>query len=210
MYYNLGNKLFLMTESDFQNPTPLPSSQKEKGFFRELIEFALLALLVVVPFRIFIAQPYIVNGASMNPTFKGGEYLIVDQVSYRLGEPERGSVLIFRYPKDPSWYFIKRVIGLPGETVEIRNGDVWIKNDTSPEGFALREEYVEFEKKENVSVTLSAEEYFVLGDNRLGSADSRLWGPVPRDNIVGRPVLRLFPLNRLSIFPGNNVEQATN
>jgi signal peptidase I len=135
----------------------------------------------------------------MDPTFKTGEYLIVDELSYHFGEPERGSVLIFKYPKDPSKYFIKRVIGLPGETVQIKDGDVTIVNKENPKGFALNEPYVKFEKKDNLLVTLAAKEYFVMGDNRLGSADSRLWGPVPEDNIIGRPIIRFFPP---SLFPG--------
>jgi len=184
--------------------SPNVDQQKSKGFFRELIEFALIALLIVVPFRIFVAQPYIVNGASMNPTFKNSEYLIVDQLTYRFEEPKRGSVLIFKYPKDPSWYFIKRVIGLPGETVQINSGKVTIINDENSDGLALIEEYIEFEKIENFTTTLGSEEYFVMGDNRLGSADSRLWGPVPKENIIGRPIARLFPLNKISLFPGNH------
>ncbi len=196
-----------MLEQDTINPPENPTPEKkEKGFFRELIEFALIAILVVVPFRMFIAQPYIVNGASMNPTFKGGEYLIVDQITYRFEEPKRGSVIIFKYPKDPDWYFIKRVIGLPSETIKIESGKVKIINEENPEGFALSEDYIEFEKNENFSITLEGDEYFVMGDNRLGSADSRIWGPLPKENIVGRPVARLFPLNKISFFPGNHTE----
>lgn len=176
---------------------------KEKGFFREMVEFAVIALLIVVPFRIFIAQPYIVNGASMDPTFETGDYLIVDQLTYRFSTPERGSVLIFKYPKDPSWYFIKRVIGLPLETVEIKDGDITIKNSSHPEGFVLNEPYVKFAKIENGTFTLKADEYFAVGDNRLGSADSRMWGPVPSYDIVGRPVIQLFPLKKIGIFPGD-------
>lgn len=205
LYYNQRT----MTSPDDTNfsssPSGLPTveSKKEKGFFRELLEFIVIALLIVVPFRIFIAQPYVVNGASMNPTFKDGEYLIVDQLSYRLSEPERGSIIIFRYPKDPSWYFIKRVIGLPGETISIRNGVVTIKNAENPEGFPLTEDYIKFEKKEDFDTELGSGEYFVLGDNRLGSADSRIWGSVPEANIVGRPLLRLLPLSRVDLWPGN-------
>lgn len=176
---------------------------KEKGFFREMLEFGIVALLIVVPFRIFIAQPYIVNGASMDPTFETGDYLIVDQLTYRFTTPERGSVFIFKYPKDRSLYFIKRVIGLPLETIEIHNGDITIKNSAHPEGFTLDEPYVQFAKIENSTITLKDGEYFAVGDNRLGSADSRMWGPVPKSDIIGRPILQLFPLKKLGVFPGD-------
>jgi signal peptidase I len=177
-------------------------AKKEKSLWRELIEFALIAVLIVVPFRIFIAQPYIVNGASMSPTFETGNYLIVDQLSYRFTTPARGSVIIFKYPLNTSWYFIKRVIGFPGETVNIKNGAVTI---TKVDGttIALNEPYIKFPKIENYNKTLGSAEYFVMGDNRIGSADSRMWGPLPASDIIGRPVLRLFPLTQIGILPGD-------
>jgi signal peptidase I len=182
---------------------PSDKKKSEKSFFRELIEFALIALLIVLPFRIYIAQPFVVNGASMDPTFKSGEYLIVDQITYRFHPPERGSVLIFKYPKDTSKYFIKRVIGLPSETVTIKSGEVSIKNAEHPDSFTLSEPYIVYEKKDDFTVKLASDEYFVLGDNRLGSADSRMWGPMPTKDIVGRPLIRLLPVSRLDILPGD-------
>lgn len=196
--------------ADFNSPSepeiptqPLQVVKKPKGFFRELIEFVIIALIIVVPFRIYIAQPYIVNGASMDPTFKTSDYLIVNQLSKRFEDPARGSVLIFKYPKDPSIYFIKRVIGLPGETVIITDGKVSIKNTSNPEGFALNEPYVKLEKHESFTTTLKKDEYFVMGDNRIGSADSRMWGPVPKANIVGSPIIQLFPISKISLNPGD-------
>ncbi|TAL49561.1 signal peptidase I [Patescibacteria group bacterium] len=180
-----------------------PEPKKQKGFFRELLELLIVALVVVVPFRLFIAQPFVVNGASMEPTFDNGEYLIVDQLTYRFEPPERGEVLIFRFPKDPKKFFIKRLIGLPGETVTISNGRVYIKNSEHPEGFAISEPYVSFIKRDNFTVTLEESEFFVLGDNRLGSADSRLWGPLPVSLVVGRPIIRLFPFTRIALLPGD-------
>lgn len=197
-----------MDDPSQQNTPPEPISsasqpKKQKSFLRELIEFIIIAVIIVVPFRIFIAQPYIVNGASMEPTFQTGQYLIVDQLSYRFETPKRGSVIIFKYPLDTSFFFIKRVIGLPGETVTIKGGNVTI---TEPNGttFPLNEPYITMPKVENFTTTLKAGDYFVMGDNRLGSDDSRIWGPVPSADIVGRPVLRLFPLNTLSVFPGDH------
>ncbi len=180
---------------------PTPTEEKKESFFKELIRLALIAVLVVIPFRIFIAQPFIVNGASMEPTFQNGDYLIVDQLSYRFNEPKRGSVLIFKYPKDPSKYFIKRIIGLPGENISIKDGEVYVKNREGE--FALEEPYIKYVKNESLNITLSEEEFFVMGDNRLGSADSRLWGPLPKNLIVGRPVIQLFPFNKISIKPGD-------
>lgn len=177
--------------------------QNQESFWKETLKLVILALVVVVPFRIFIAQPFIVEGASMDPTFKNGQYLIVDKLTYQFSTPERGSVLIFRYPKNPKKYFIKRVIGLPGETVNIENGRVRIINNKNPEGFVLNEPYVVYETGENITKTLEDGEYFVLGDNRPASADSRLWGAVPEDNIIGRPAARFYPP---SIWPGNYEE----
>lgn len=176
---------------------------RSKSLIRELIEFAIIAVVIVIPFRMFIAQPFVVNGASMDPTFEDGEYLIVDQISYRFETPARGSVLIFKYPKNESKYFIKRVIGLPGETVKIKNGSVSIVNGENKEGFVLDEPYIAFPKSDSSEMTLDSDEYFVMGDNRLGSADSRYWGPVPKKDIVGRPLVRLFPLKTISLFPGD-------
>lgn len=174
---------------------------RQEPFWKELVKLVLLALVVVIPFRLYIAQPFIVDGSSMDPTFHNGEYLIVDELSYHFKEPARGSVLIFKYPQNPSKYFIKRVIGLPGETVSIENGVVTIINAEHPEGMTLDEPYVIHEKLDTLSAELGEGEYFVLGDNRLASADSRIWGAVPEDNIVGRPIFRLHPT---SIWPGTD------
>ena len=180
-----------------------PEEKNQSGFWRELIKLILLSLLIVVPFRFYIAQPFIVDGASMDPTFETGDYLIVDEISYRFKTPERGSVLIFKYPMDPRKSFIKRVIGLPNETVVITNGELSITNTLNPDGFVLDEPYVALNKSDNSSYKLGPDEYFVLGDNRIGSADSRMWGPVPEENIVGRPIIRFLPPN---LFPGDHSE----
>lgn len=168
---------------------------------REIIKLIFISLLIVVPFRMYVAQPFIVDGASMTPTFDTGDYLIVDEITYHFSTPERGSVLVFRYPLDPKKSFIKRVIGLPGETVSISGGKVKIINKDNPDGLELSEDYVKFAKNDTLSYTLNDREYFVMGDNRLGSADSRIWGPVPEDNIIGRPIIRIYPP---SFLPGDN------
>src|SRR3989338_3132721 len=119
-------------------PEELAQNEKQensiKSFLLEVAKFVFLALIIVVPVRVYVAQPYIVSGTSMIPTFENGDYLIVDQLSYRLHEPERGDVVVFRYPNDPSKFFIKRIIALPNETLEIESGNITIKNTASPEG----------------------------------------------------------------------------
>ncbi len=182
------------------------NKSKEVGSFWEFIKYAIIALLIVVPFRIFIAQPYIVSGSSMDPTFKDGDYLIVDQLSKRFKEIDRESVVIIRYPKNPSKFFIKRLIGFPNEKISIREGRVTIYNEKNPEGITLEGEYVFYGKKENISFELGNDEYFVLGDNRAGSSDSRIWGSLPKRNIIGKPILRLFPFNKIDFMPGEIAE----
>ncbi len=182
-----------------------PKKKKSAGFFMEVIKFTIVAVIIVVPIRYFIAQPFVVSGASMDPAFETGEYLIVDQISYRFEDPQRESVVIFKYPKDPSKFFIKRIIGLPGETVEIHGKEVKIKNAENPEGFILTEKYVAInhEKQDDLTTTLGKSEYFVMGDNRSGSSDSRMWGPVDKKLLMGRPFVRLLPLSKMSFFPGD-------
>tara|TARA_Y100000310_G_scaffold88016_1_gene84936 strand:+ start:5718 stop:6272 length:555 start_codon:yes stop_codon:yes gene_type:complete len=175
-----------------------------KELFTEVIKFALLALIIVVPIRLFVAQPFIVSGASMVPTFETGQYLIIDQLTYHFEKPERSDVIIFRFPNDPSKFFIKRIIGLPGETVEMREGDVIIRNENLLVEFVLEEPYLEgITTKDLLTAKLGTDEYFVMGDNRKESSDSRLWGALPEDLIVGRALVRLLPVNTIDVLPGS-------
>ncbi len=167
----------------------------------EIIKFVAITLIIVVPIRTFIAQPFIVSGASMYPTFQENEYLIVDELSYRLRPPERGEVIIFRYPKMPSKYFIKRVIGLPGEKVTIKNGHVFITS-AGKKAVELNEPYAQDGSGTDFEISLNPNQYFVLGDNRPVSLDSRSWGPLDKKFITGRAVVRLFPLTRTALIPG--------
>jgi len=181
--------------------------EKRENFFTELLKFALIAIIIVIPIRLFVAKPFIVSGASMEPTFDNGQYLIVDELSYRIGDPSRDDVVIFRYPRDPSQYFIKRIIGLPRETVHIKNGKVSV---TTKDGatVALDESYVVHEGNGgDTDVSLGNDQYFVMGDNRPESSDSRIWGVLPRANMVGRAFLRLLPLQSAAIYPGSPVKK---
>ncbi|MFT5280929.1 MAG: signal peptidase I [Flavobacteriaceae bacterium] len=180
---------------------PLPK-KKDKGGFFETVKFILIVLAIGLPIRMYIAQPFIVSGQSMFPTFHNGEYLIVDEISYRFKEPERGDVVVFRYPNDPSKFFIKRIVGLPGEEVSIKGKEITILNEEHPEGFILPEPYTENKQSGVVESALENDEYFVMGDNRTASSDSRSWGPLQEDFLVGRAWVRLFPVDRIDFLPG--------
>lgn len=190
-----------MTEENNTKLATAPAETKTSAFW-DLVKYTIIALLIVIPFRMFVAQPYIVSGASSYPTFKDGDYLIVDQLSKRFEEPKRQDFLIIRYPKDQSKFFIKRLIGLPGDQVEIIDGEITIYNEANKDGLRLEEPYVEYKKIEDFSIKLGADQYFVMGDNRAGSSDSRVWGTLPKKNIIGRPIVRLLPLNKIDLWPG--------
>jgi len=183
-----------------------PTQQNEKqneNFFKELVFFIIIAVVIVVPIRTYIAQPFIVSGASMSPTFETGEYLIVDQISYRMDDPKRGDVIIFRYPNDPSQFFIKRIIGLPNEVIEIEGDKVYITRP-GEERVLTNEPYIVFPRPTYEKTELEDDEYFVMGDNRLASSDSRVWGPLKKHFIIGRALLRLFPISKIDVKPGYN------
>ena len=191
-------------ENNIEAGNELKINNGEKGikkylsFAWELLKIGLIALVIVMPIRYFLFQPFIVKGESMMPNFKSGDYLIIDEISYRLSDPARGDVIVFKYPKDTSQKFIKRIIGLPGETVDIENSKVSIIKDGKTS--ALDEKYLSDTLKTygDVNIVLGSDEYFVLGDNREYSFDSRSWGVVPRENIIGKAFLRIFPVAALS------------
>jgi len=170
--------------------------------FREIITFVVLAIVIVIPIRLFVAQPFVVEGESMHPTFESGDYLIVDQLSYRLSEPKRGDAIVFRYPNNPSVFYIKRVIGLPGETVHIDRGATTITKADGTE-ITLDESYVVAEDATySLDRTLGPDQFFVMGDNRPKSSDSRSWGALPREDLMGRAYIRLMPIGKFGILPG--------
>ena len=178
-------------------------SDSWKGLLKDLFTLALLIVVVVIPIRLFVMSPFVVDGESMHPTFENLDYLVVDELVYDFHAPARGDVIVFRYPGNPSIFYIKRVIGLPGETVSINHGVVTITT-TAGKTLSLAESYVVDEDVTyNKSVSLTAGQYFVMGDNRPNSSDSRVWGPLPAQNIIGRVDLRLLPLAKSSFFPGS-------
>ena len=178
--------------------------------FWELVRFALIAIIIVVPIRIFIAQPFIVSGSSMVPTFQDGQYLVVDEISYILGEPKRDDVVVFKNPNNTKVFYIKRIIGLPGETVDVKSdtNEVLITNKEHPDGFNLDQSFIVNTGGIDAHMELGANEYFVMGDNRPASSDSRYWGVVPKNLMIGRAFLRLLPINKIDFMPGsfNQVE----
>jgi signal peptidase I len=171
-------------------------------FILEVLQIVIISAAIIIPIRTFLIQPFYVKGASMEPNFYDHEYLIIDELSFRMREPLRGEIVVFRYPRDSSQYFIKRVVGLPGETIEVADKRVTVYNTEFPNGKVLDEtQYLDGVTTEGKKkTTLGAEEYFVLGDNRDESLDSRSFGPVTRDHIVGRVWVRGLPLSRVGTF----------
>lgn len=174
-----------------------------KDFFIELLQVVIVALAIIIPVRYFFIKPFYVKGASMEPSFFDHEYLVIDEISYRFKEPVRGDIIVFRYPRDPKQYFIKRIVGLPGETVQITGNQVFINGERVQEDYLAEGEQTRGE----IVVTLQPEEYFVLGDNRSFSLDSRSFGPLPRQYIVGKTWIRGWPFNKVMVFtpPNYNV-----
>lgn len=194
-----------MTMNEEKNDSLIPETTKKSKFkeiLREIFIFALIAFGIVLPFRMYIAEPYLVDGRSMDPTFTTGDYLIVDKLSYQIGEPERNSVVVLKYPKNTDKSFIKRIIGLPGERVIIKDNVVTIINAENPNGFVIDGSYVTHTSTGSYETKLADDEYYVLGDNRGESFDSRFWGPLQKKYIIGKPIIRLFPFNKIEVVPG--------
>ncbi|HZJ41551.1 MAG TPA: signal peptidase I [Patescibacteria group bacterium] len=173
-------------------------------FVWEIIKVVSISLAIILPVRYYLIQPFYVKGASMEPNFHDQEYLIVDEISYRFKAPERGQVIVFRYPRNPQEYFIKRVIGLPNEDVQIIDGQVIIYNNVNPDGLVLNEDYLPKDLSTYFSndfkVSINSDEYFVLGDNRPASKDSRSFGQVNKSFITGKVLFRGWPLDNITVF----------
>jgi len=173
------------------------------NFTWEILKIVIIALAIIIPIRYFLIQPFFVNGASMDPNFLDGDYLIIDEISYRFNEPQREDVIIFRYPLDPSQFFIKRVIGLPNEIVKIEDGKVFIYSEETLDERIILDESAYLEDSYtpgNLEIALEEDEYFVLGDNRMSSSDSRKWGELDKKYIIGRAWIRAWPVDRLGVL----------
>jgi len=193
------------------------------SFILEIVKIFILALIIIIPIRVFLFQPFFVQGDSMVPNFENNQYLIINELGYKttavgLGdkifftvkpfrEIKRQMVIVFRYPLDRKKYFIKRIIGMPGEKIEIKNGQIYIYNKENPNGYVLNEEdYLMPGIKtvnnlnNNSNITLKDDEYFVMGDNRMASSDSRSWGPIKKTDIIGTVIFRAWPLTKIKVF----------
>ncbi|HAV10956.1 MAG TPA: signal peptidase I [Candidatus Moranbacteria bacterium] len=214
----------MMENNNRENLNPDINNEEEVyygvgSFIWEVVKVFFWALIIIVPIRVFLFQPFFVQGASMEPNFADGDYLIVNEIGFKKTEVgfndtrfftveafndfERGDSIVFRYPKNPSQFFIKRVIALPGEKVEVDDGKVYIFNEENPEGFFLDEsEYLAEGVVTRGAVTreLKNDEYFVMGDNREFSHDSRAWGPITKDDAIGKVLLRAWPVSNADIF----------
>jgi len=194
--------------SKSQNADLAQDTNPKSGFVAvalEMVQVLAISLAIIIPVRWFLIQPFYVQGASMEPNFFDHEYLIIDELSYRFREPERGEIVVFHYPNDPKQFFIKRVIGLPGETVEITDGKIKIYNDEHPNGVVLEEPYLDQDfTTASQTVTLRPKEFYLLGDNRSSSLDSRFFGPVEKKYVIGRVWVRGFPVDRWKHFETHN------
>jgi signal peptidase I len=166
-----------------------------------LVKIVVIAAVIVLPIRYFLFQPFIVSGESMSPNFESGDYLIVDEITYRFSSPQRGDVVVFNTDFIQGYRgqrFIKRIIGLPGETIQIQNGKVDVLRDGK--SVVLNEKYLSntLQTDGNINVTLGSDQYFVMGDNRQYSYDSRRWGILPRQYIIGKALFRVFPLANIA------------
>jgi len=177
-------------------------------FFFEILKIVVISLAIILPIRFFLVQPFYVRGASMEPTFHDYQYLLIDEISYRFSDPQRGDIVVFHYPEDPSQFFIKRVIGLPGETVSLEDGDVVITPASPAASIVLHEPYLSDSLETNclkqysctLPMTLGSDQYLVMGDNRNASFDSRYFGPVTKEGIVGKVWLRVWPFTTFRRF----------
>ena len=176
-----------------------PRTKKGLAFILEIIKIAVIAAVIVIPIRYYLFQPFFVRGQSMDPNLEHGDYLIIDEITYRFRDPERGEVIVFKFPYDTSQRFIKRIIGLPGETIEITEGKIIAHQE---DGFIALDEsdYITDFTGSDIKIELADNEYFVMGDNRDSSFDSRKFGPIVRENIIGKVILRAWPFDSLSTF----------
>lgn len=192
------------------------------SYFFELVKIIIWSLIIIVPIRMFLFQPFFVKGISMETNFYDGEYLIINELGFKetkisiagkelftvenFRDFNRGDVVVFHYPNNPKDFFIKRLIGLPGEKIEIKSNRIKIYNNEFPDGFILDESDYLTENFQSTNCEgkcvfeLEEEEYFVLGDNRSHSSDSRSWGKLEQSFVVGRVLLRAWPVNKVKLF----------
>ncbi len=202
-----GQPIDIDIDAEMASETPAAVNARNKKpkkdhFWTKIIVF----MVAIILLRLFVIDPFLVNGSSMEPTFEDGDYVIVDKLSYQVRAPERGEVIVFDAPTNDGRYFIKRIIGLPGERVVVDGTSVTIFNKENPNGFKSTEPYVKFTSSRKADRTLASDEYFVMGDNREVSSDSRIWGALHRTAIEGRALVRLLPFKHFGLTPGSTDE----
>lgn len=190
-------------EMPSSSPTPVSIIRRFINFFFDFLETTVVALSIFVVAYLFLVQPHEIKGNSMEPNFHNNEYILTDKISYKFSEPKRGDVIIFKAPKNPEIDYIKRIIGLPGDHIKVQNGQVYLN------GKPLKEVYLKDPTslfpgsylQEGVEIVVPQEEYFAMGDNRPHSSDSREFGPVPVNLIIGKAILRYWPLSQIGTLP---------
>lgn len=200
-------------------PIEQPESAKPTFgiFLLETIKTVLVVTFFAIIIRTFLIQPFIVEGHSMETNYHSSDYLLIDKLSYRLRAPERSEVIVFVPPERPGENYIKRIVGLPNERVVINSGVITIyQNSDDTTGKTIDEYYLDDNIKASfqrvnqlVDITLKSDEYYVMGDNRVASTDSRVFGPIKESAIVGRSYIRLFPISDLSVFSAEDALNAT-
>lgn len=174
------------------------------GFVLDFIETIVVALSIFVVVYLFLVQPHEVRGSSMEPNFHNNEYILTDKISYRIHNPNRGDVIIFKSPQNPDVDYIKRIVGLPGDRVMVKNGYVYVN------GIKLNEYYLKDLTllfpgsfvQEGVEIAVPSNDYFVMGDNRPHSSDSREFGPIDKKSIIGKALIRYWPPQMMGVIPG--------
>ncbi|OQB06431.1 MAG: Signal peptidase I P [bacterium ADurb.Bin212] len=208
MIFGKKNKIEEVTNGEMLNNMPLKKDPSGDFllFVWDLLKTGVIVFVIAFSIRYFLIQPFIVEGGSMLPNFIDKEYLLAEKLEYFVGEPKRGDVIIFKYPNNPTTNFIKRVIALPGESIEIQNSQIKIINKEHPQGVILNESaYIPSnvktltQTKDKYAKTLGEDEFFVMGDNREHSSDSREWGVLPKANIIGKAWLTLKPFDKFGI-----------
>ena len=170
--------------------------KKKNWFFNDVLESVLIAVVLAFLIRMFVFQPFYIPSSSMEPTLMPNDRIIVNKFIYRFREPARGDVIVFKYPLDPQRDFIKRLIGLPGETVEIKNSVLYINGAEVEESYLPESSFF----NDYGPIKVEAGHYFMMGDNRNNSEDSRVWGLLPKENIVGKAILVYWPIPRMYVI----------
>jgi signal peptidase I len=176
--------------------------QRLGAFFLDILEVVVFAIAIFLFVYLLILRPHKIKGASMEPNYPDGEYLLTEKISYYRQNPQRGDVVVFKPPVTEDDEFIKRVIGVPGETISFQNGKVYVNNQELEESYIDVPTYGSTFLSDGKEYTVPEGQYFVLGDNRPHSSDSRVWGPITKDKVNGKAWLIYWPITKVGVVPG--------